>query len=44
MTAEVCAKEISSGAKFVVMGIDAMHLYNGACAQLEELKKRSVAA
>ena len=35
MTPEACAKELSEGAKFVVMGVDAMHLYQGARSQLE---------
>ena len=37
MTAEACAEEIRLGAGFVAMGLDTMHLYNGARSQLAEL-------
>ena len=38
MTAEDCAQELANGAKFVVLGVDAMHLYHGARSQLKIVK------
>ena len=37
MTAEACGKELAAGAALVCMGLDAMHLYNGACSELKVL-------
>lgn len=38
MTASACEEAVRHGAKFVVVGTDAMHLYNGAKAQLNVLR------
>ncbi|HWD40697.1 MAG TPA: aldolase/citrate lyase family protein [Fimbriimonas sp.] len=37
MTAEACAEELRLGAKYVAMGLDTTHLYNGARSQLERV-------
>lgn len=38
MTVPVCEEEIRRGARFMVLGTDAMHLYHGAVADLTELQ------
>ena len=39
MTAEACSEELQLGAKFVAMGLDTTHLYNGARAALDEVRQ-----